>query len=158
MTEMSPRKRQVWTICLEWIASSNYAYACFFSHSMKIRDFLKYLYAGLLEYVLIVEVYFWFLSEYWVQSYICCGIIHCSIFLSLRGILILVRCPIILSTYRSICPVYVWWALCMMNVPYEKIKKPKTSKVLFKEWLIALDQISDVCSSCSKVTLTSLAK
>jgi len=34
---------------------------------------VEYGYAGLWEYVLIVKVWFWHLSEYWVQSYICCG-------------------------------------------------------------------------------------
>ena len=37
---------------------------------------VEYIYAGLWEYFLIVKVQFWHLSEYWVQSYICCGKFH----------------------------------------------------------------------------------
>jgi len=52
---------------------SNYTYAGFFTCSIKLRGLLEYVHAGLWEYVLIVNDWFWHLSEYWVQSHIGCG-------------------------------------------------------------------------------------
>jgi len=125
---------------------------------MKLRDLLEYVYADLWEYILIVKGYFWLLSEYWVQSYICLWrlfILHLLIFLSLHDILTSMTCPIVVSAYWSTCLVCVWW---LWAFPKKKLKKSKTSKVLFKEWLISSDEISDACSSCFKVTLTSLVR
>jgi len=42
----------------------------------------------------------------------------------------------------------------MTSVPRKK--SAKTSKLLLKRWLMALDEIPDVCSSCCWVTLISL--
>ena len=48
------------------------------------------------------------------------------------------------------CLVHVWWAFT--------VKKPaKTNKILLKAWLIASDEISEICSHCFLETLTSVA-
>ena len=41
-----------------------YAYADFFSHSMKIPGLLEYGYGDMWEYVFVAKVYFWLLSEH----------------------------------------------------------------------------------------------
>jgi len=56
MTEMSQRKN--YRSGQFDLSESNYAYAGFFPHSMKLRDLLEYVYAGLWEYILIVKVCF----------------------------------------------------------------------------------------------------
>ena len=44
-----------WCECDQCAWVSNYAYAGFFSYSIKLRGLLEYVYAGLWEYVLIVK-------------------------------------------------------------------------------------------------------
>jgi len=90
---------------------------------MKLRDLLEYVYAGLWEYILIVKVYFWLLSEYWVQNCFCLWrlfIIHLLNFFK----------PAWYSNFSDLSdshasiPVYLF-GLCMMavSVSHEKIKK-----------------------------------
>jgi len=65
---------------------------------------VEYIYAGFWEYVLIVKVWFWHLSEYWVQSYIYCGEFSYfiwSILRNLSDVLIVVRLSVVMSTYKS---------------------------------------------------------
>jgi len=90
---------------------------------------VEYIYAALWEYVLIIKVWFWHLSEYWVQSYICCDAFSWFIWSNLqnlRDVLIVVRLSEVMSTYKSA----ELFGLC--------------SNVL----LIAVDEILNVCSSC----------
>jgi len=55
------------------------------------------------------------------------------------------KLSVVLSKYRTNCPVYVWWAFTVK-------KLAKISTVL----LTLLDEIPDVFSSCFKMTLKSL--
>jgi len=78
MSESVAMLPQVWKVhylyeCDQCAWVSNYTYAGFFSCSIKLHGLLEYVYASLWKCVLTVKVSFWFLSEYWVQSCICCG-------------------------------------------------------------------------------------
>jgi len=65
---------------------------------------LEYIYAGLWEYVLIVKVYFWHLSEYLLSAnlYLLWWVFLINLlnFQNLRGVLILVSLSVVVSTYR----------------------------------------------------------
>ena len=65
---------------------------------------LEYIYAGLWEYVLIVKVYFWQLSEYLLSAnlYLLWWVFLINLlnFQNLRGVLILVSLSVVVSTYR----------------------------------------------------------
>jgi len=56
------------------------------------------------------------------------------------------KLSVVVSECRSDCPIYVWWTFTVNTLA-------KTSMVL----LTGMDESSDVCSFCFKVTLTSLA-
>ena len=51
-------------------------------------------------------------------------------------------------------PVYLS-GLCVMSVSHEKVKNQKQAQFFLKGWLIAWDEIPDVCSYCFEMTLTS---
>jgi len=137
------------TNVLEWIAQSNHSHVGFVSHSKnysmglaKIR-MCKLVGMRLNRYGLVL-----ILSEYWVQN--------CTLWGEFSQFISSIFKPawcwnfsklfVIVTTCRSTLSVCMRWAFTAKTLP-------KTSKVS----LIALDDISNICSSCFSVTLTMLA-